>query len=97
MAETCTKIFIMKWRIHQYISRLSNIAVYRSMKLFSFAKMSKSCDLQPCANKTHVSNENIRIQRQLKDFRIPCALRNKTVPRFLILALVLNGYGRWKT
>ena len=43
---------------------------------------------------THILNENIRIQRQQKDFRIPRALWNKKVPRFLRLALVLNGYGR---
>ena len=51
MAETYTKIFGMKQRSHQYIFRSSNIAAYCSMKLFSFAKMPKICDLQPCANK----------------------------------------------
>ena len=50
-AETCTKIFSMKWRFHQYLIPLSNIAAYCSMKLFSFFKTPKICDLQPCANK----------------------------------------------
>ena len=54
------------------------------MKLFSFPKTPKICDLQPCTNK-----RTFRMKKTLeyKDDKIPCALRNKMVPRFLRLAL----------
>ena len=71
--ETYTKIFSMKWRIYQYIFRLSNIAAYWSIKLFSFPKMPKICDFQPCANK-----HTLRMQTlEYKD--------NKTIFEFLVL------------
>ena len=64
---------------------------------FSFSKMPKICDLQPCTNKRTFQMKTLEYKDDEKNFQIPCASRNKTVPRFLKLALVLNGYGRWKT
>ena len=87
----------MKRRFHQYIFRLSNIAAYCSMKLFSFPKTPKICDLQPSQTKRMFRMKKLKYEDDKKDFRIHCALRNKTVPSFLKLALVLNGYGCWKT
>ena len=66
------------------------------MELFSFLEMPKICDLQPCANKRTYLTKTLEYGDDEKHFQIPRALRGKTIPRFLRLALVLNEYGRWK-
>ena len=68
MAETYTKIFSIKRRFHQYTFCLSNIAAYRRMNLFSFAKMPKICDLQPCANKRTFQMKTLEYEDDKKIF-----------------------------
>ena len=52
------------------------------MKLFSFLKTPKICNLQPCANKHTFQMKTLEYKDDKTFFPIPCALRNKTVPRF---------------
>ena len=70
MAETCTKIFSIKWRFHLYVFRLSNIAAYCSMKLFSFAKTPKICNFQPCANKRMFRMKALEYEDDKKIFEL---------------------------
>ena len=67
-AETCIKIFSMKWRFYQYILRLLNIAVYCSMNLFSFPKTQKNRDFQPCANKRMFRMKTLKYEDDKKTF-----------------------------
>ena len=58
-----------------------------------FPNTPKICNFQPCANKRTYLMKTIKYKDDKKDFQIPQALRNKTVPRLTRLVLVLNGYG----
>ena len=68
MAETCTKIFSMKWQFHQYTICLLKIAAYCSIKLFSFNKTLKICDLQQCVNKCMFQTETLEYKDDAKIF-----------------------------
>ena len=68
-AETCTTIFSMKWRFHQYKFYLLKIAAYSSVKLFSSPKMPKICDLQPCANKCTFRTKTLEYKDNKKIFK----------------------------
>ena len=63
MAETCTKIFIMKWRFHQYIFCLSNITAYCSNEaVFFFSYNAENLQSSTMRKKMHASNENITLE-----------------------------------
>ena len=66
------------------------------MKTLEYEDNKKILDFQPCTSKYIFRMKTLEYEDN-KNFWISRALRNQMVPRVLRLALVLIGYGRWKT
>ena len=95
-AETCTKIFSMKRRFHQCTFYLLKIVAYSSMKFILLLKRRKFAIFNHAQTNARFKRKHWNTD-MIKRFSNSSSSKEYNGTQGFKIALVLNGYGHWKT